>query len=114
MLNRKRNITEYIPIVLLYTLTIICFLFGVLGYTTIAMLIFAVMLISGSILGFIKKAITFLPIRTTTSSFTSSNNYKGEGIIMCLIGYLINGLTLLFGLYIAYFVFFSVGVDWLR
>lgn len=114
-MNRKRNIIEYIPIVLLYTLTIICFLFGVLGYTTIAMLIFAVILISGSILGFIKKAITFLPIRTTTtSSFTSSNNYKGEGIIMCLIGYLINGLTLLFGLYIAYFVFFSGGVEWLR
>lgn len=113
MLNRKRNITEYIPIVLLYTLTIICFLFGVLGYTTIAMLILAIILISGSILGFIKKAITFLPIRTT-SPFTSSNNYKGEGIIMCLIGYLINGLTLLLGLYVAYFIFFSGGVDWLK
>lgn len=110
MIKIKKSSTESILVILLYILTFICLLVGTLGYTTIAMLMFAIILISGSIFGFAKNAITFLPIRTT-SSFANNNDYKDKGILMSLLGYLINGLTLLFGLYLAYFIIFGSKIN---
>ncbi|GKX30334.1 hypothetical protein SH1V18_28140 [Vallitalea longa] len=66
------------------------------GYTTIAELIFSILLISGSILGFVKKAIVFLPLRTSIEI----NYYGNQDKFMHIFRYFMNGLTLLFKVYL--------------
>lgn len=103
MLENRDNTFLYLIITSLYILTFICLIIGALGYTTIAVLIFSIILISGSILGFVKKAITFLP----SKSSGITNYYGDKDMIMHIFGYFMNGLTLFFGIYLLYSIFIS-------
>ncbi|GKX32074.1 hypothetical protein SH1V18_45540 [Vallitalea longa] len=96
MSKKNHNIILYIMIISLYILTCICLFLAEKGYTTIAELIFSILLISGSILGFVKKAIVFLPLRTSIKT----NYYGNQDKFMHIFGYFMNGLTLLFGVYL--------------
>lgn len=108
MSDKPNNTYVKVIIVLLYVLSFVCIILGSIGYTTIAMFIVSIILISGSILGFIQKAIVFLPVKASISNY-----YGNEHVSMHFFGWFMNGLTLSFGIYLLYNIFVS-NLSWLH